>query len=91
LSRHIDAPCGIAILGKWGASLCERQVQWVREVADATQPFLTGGVSDNFLGEEGEDQVKAAYGSDYQCLVVLKGKYNPTHFFWLNQNIQPTV
>jgi Berberine and berberine like len=56
-----------------------------------TAPFSTGGVYVNFLGEDGEDQVKAAYGSHYQRLVALKRKYDPTNFFYLNQNIKPTA
>ncbi len=61
----------------------------MREVAAATQAFSTGGVYVNFLGEEGEDQVKAAYGSHYPRLVALKRKYDPSNFFRLNQNIKP--
>jgi hypothetical protein len=45
----------------------------------------------NFLGNEGQDRVKAAYGADkYERLVALKNKYDPTNFFRLNQNIEPT-
>jgi hypothetical protein len=36
--------------------------------------------------------VKASYGADkYDRLVALKNKYDPTNFFRLNQNIEPTV
>ena len=35
--------------------------------------------------------VKAAYGANYQRLVALKNKYDPTNLFRLNQNIQPTA
>jgi hypothetical protein len=46
----------------------------------------------NFLGDEGQDRVKASYGADkYDRLVALKNKYDPTNFFRLNQNIKPTV
>lgn len=56
------------------------------------RPYSTGGVYVNFLGEEGEDRVKAAYGSaKYGRLVALKNKYDPTNFFRLNQNIKPTI
>ena len=90
--RHRDVAYDIAILGEWadrGTSAVN--VQWVRDVASVTAPFSTGGVYVNFLGEEGEDQVKAAYGSHYQRLVALKRKYDPTNFFHLNQNIKPTA
>ena len=53
-------------------------------------PYSSGGVYVNFLGEEGDDMVKAAYGADtYRRLTDLKQKYDPTNFFHLNQNIKP--
>ena len=55
------------------------------------QPHLEEGVYVNNLGEEGEDRVRAAYGPNYERLVALKNKYDPTNFFRLNQNIKPTV
>ena len=45
----------------------------------------------NFLGEEGQDRVKEAYGKEkYRKLVELKRKYDPSNFFHLNQNISPS-
>ncbi len=55
------------------------------------RPYSTGGVYVNFLGEEGEDRVIAAYvKAKYGRLVALKDKYDPTNFFRLNQNIRPS-
>ena len=66
-----------------------------RALWEAMQPFSTGGVYVNYLGQEadeGAERVKAAYGSaKYERLVALKNKYDPTNFFRLNQNIKPTV
>jgi FAD/FMN-containing dehydrogenase len=33
--------------------------------------------------------VKQAYGPNYEHLVALKTKYDPTNFFHHNQNIPP--
>lgn len=57
------------------------------------EPYSTGGLYVNFagLGEEGEKLVKDAYGANYQRLVALKNKYDPTNLFRLNQNIKPTA
>jgi FAD/FMN-containing dehydrogenase len=44
----------------------------------------------DFLNDEGEERVKAAYGANYARLVALKNKYDPTNFFRLNQHIKPT-
>jgi FAD/FMN-containing dehydrogenase len=56
------------------------------------QPFFSSGVYVNELSsDEGEDRVRAAYLANYQRLVSLKNKYDPTNFFRPNQNIRPTV
>lgn len=80
------------INGVWADSQGPDDTQWVREAFAATAPFSTGGVYMNFLGSEGQERVKAAYGAEkYERLVALKNKYDPTNFFRLNQNITPTA
>jgi FAD/FMN-containing dehydrogenase len=68
----------------------DKHIQWVRQLWDMMKPFARG-VYVNNLGEEGEDQVRVAYGDNYERLVTLKTKYDPTNFFRLNSNINPTV
>jgi FAD/FMN-containing dehydrogenase len=41
--------------------------------------------------DEGCERIKAAYGANYERLVGLKNKYDPTNLFRHNQNIKPTV
>jgi hypothetical protein len=68
-----------------------RHIDWARDFWSALEPFAPGGVYVNFLGDEGNDRVKAAYGPDtYGRLVGLKNRYDPTNLFRLNQNIPPT-
>lgn len=69
----------------------DEHIQWTRDLWTATQPFATGGAYVNFLGDEGDDRVRAAYQTRYDRLVALKNEYDPTNFFRLNQNIKPTV
>jgi FAD/FMN-containing dehydrogenase len=55
-------------------------------------PFSTGGVYVNQVGweaEEGEDQIRAAYGRHYDRLAALKEKYDPSNLFRHNQNVRP--
>ncbi len=67
----------------------DRNIKWTHGLFDALKPFTRPGVYVNYLGEEGEDRVKEAYGNKYQRLVALKNRYDPTNFFHLNQNIAP--
>jgi FAD/FMN-containing dehydrogenase len=65
-------------------------IAWVRGFWEAVRPHSTGRVYMNFLGEEDEERVRAAYGpTKYERLRVLKRKYDPTNFFRMNQNIAP--
>ena len=66
-------------------------IAWARDFWTAVRPFSTGGVYVNNLGDEGEDQIRAAYGENFERLARLKQKYDPTNVFQLNQNIRPMV
>jgi hypothetical protein len=63
---------------------------FARDYWKALHPFSAGGSYVNFMMEEGEDRVKATYGENYERLTVIKGKYDPTNLFRVNQNIKPT-
>ena len=57
---------------------------------ESARAIARSGVYVNFLGQEGERRVQAAYGVNYERLVALKNTYDPSNFFRLNQNIKPT-
>jgi FAD binding domain/Berberine and berberine like len=62
---------------------------WVSGIADALRQS-DGGAYVNFLGDEGEGRVRAAYpGITWDRLVGVKRRYDPTNLFRLNQNIPP--
>ncbi len=91
---HRDAAFALNIQASWlDPRESDKHIRWTRDFWTAMQPFSAGGVYVNFLSEdEGEDRVRAAYGAaNYERLVALKNKYDPTNFFRLNQNIKPTV
>jgi FAD/FMN-containing dehydrogenase len=67
-----------------------RHIAWARDFFDAMQPHTSGRVYVNFLGDEGQDRVRAAYGErNYERLARLKRAHDPTNFFRLNQNVRP--
>ena len=55
------------------------------------QPWAQSGTYLNYLMDEGEGRVEASFGPQYERMVTLKNKYDPTNLFRLNQNIKPTV
>ncbi len=69
----------------------EEEREWVRGLWSALEPHHMDSVYVNFLMEEGEDRVRAAYGGErYDRLKALKAKYDPDNLFRLNQNIAPS-
>jgi FAD/FMN-containing dehydrogenase len=72
----------------------EKIVRWGREGWEAIQPFVERAVYVNALEDalqEGEYRVREAYGPNYERLVALKMKYDPTNFFTSNQNAKPSL
>jgi hypothetical protein len=67
----------------------DRHTSWVREGWEAMRPFSVG-VYANFLSDEDAAGIEAAYGARLKRLTALKDRYDPTNFFRLNANIQPS-
>lgn len=64
--------------------------QWCKDYYEGMKPFASGnGAYVNFMMEEGQDRIKAGYGSNYDRLTDVKTQYDPDNFFHVNQNIQP--
>jgi FAD/FMN-containing dehydrogenase len=63
--------------------------QWARDYWEELHPTSAGGAYVNFLMEEGQDRVRAAYRGNYDRLARAKRRYDPDNIFHINQNIQP--
>lgn len=62
---------------------------WVSDLAGTLQQG-DGGAYVNFLGDEGEMRIRAAYpGGTWERLAAIKHRYDPTNLFRSNQNIPP--
>lgn len=87
---HRKTPFVLNIHTRWReASDDQRCLAWARDFHRATEPFAQG-VYVNFLSDEGEDRVRAAYTSEvWDRLVEVKKKYDPNNLFRMNQNIKP--
>jgi FAD/FMN-containing dehydrogenase len=87
---HRDAAYDLIIAAVWSqAAEQDVHVDWAHRFWDAMQPFSTGDVYVNYLGEEGEERVRAAYGHHLARLTDLKRRYDPDNVFRNNQNIKP--
>ncbi len=65
-------------------------VEWVRAFRRDIAPYASGGVYLNYIGNEGQDRVKAAFGEEkYARLARIKRDYDPNNVFRGNQNIEP--
>jgi FAD/FMN-containing dehydrogenase len=63
--------------------------EWVLDLAAALDDGDHGAYA-GFLGDEGEERVRAAYpGATYERLAEVKAQYDPENTFRLNQNIAP--
>ena len=100
LDRHVGHhPFGLRddqwdydIISQWlNPEESAHHIQWTREFWTAVEPFATGEVYVNHLDAEEGTRIRAAYSDNYERLVALKNKYDPTNLFRLNQNIKPTV
>jgi FAD/FMN-containing dehydrogenase len=87
---HRLAEYDFGILTQWtDPADSERHIAWTRRFAEAMAPYRSGAYLLNFLGDEADETIRAAFGPNYERLVVVKSKYDPTNFFRVNQNIAP--
>ena len=64
---------------------------WARDYWQSIHDLSThGGAYINFMSDdEGEARVRASYGANYERLVNVKNRYDPTNLFRVNHNIRP--
>ena len=89
---HRDAQFVLNVHGRWADAARDNAcIGWARHLFQAAAPYATGGAYVNFLTQEEQGRVKAAYGSNYPRLALLKKKYDPNNTFRVNQNIGPSA
>jgi hypothetical protein len=86
--QHRSASFSLLILSSWeDPADTDVSVTWTRELFARTEPLCSAGVYVNYLGLEGDQRVRDAFGMNYDRLVQVKQRYDPGNFFRLNQNI----
>jgi FAD/FMN-containing dehydrogenase len=67
---------------------------FAKAIPDEVNTISSGGAYITQMGveaEEGADRIKDVYGPNYERLVAVKHKYDPTNLFRHNQNVKPAV
>ncbi|MDR6416462.1 FAD-binding oxidoreductase [Pseudarthrobacter sulfonivorans] len=82
----VSHPYGISPTPEGG----QRAKAWVKDFREKIAPYATGGVWLNFIGNEGQDRIRAAFGNgNYARLARVKRDFDPKNVFQGNQNILP--
>ena len=86
-----DATYNLLVNAKWLDPAADAEnVGWARDWFARLQPFTSGGAYVNYLLQEPEERIRAAYGPQvYDRLARLKGRYDPDNVLRFNQNIRP--
>lgn len=64
--------------------------EWARGFRQDLRPFSSGGVWLNFVGDEGDSRIRAAFGTQgYGRLQAVKSMYDRDNVFRSNHNVRP--
>jgi FAD/FMN-containing dehydrogenase len=86
-----DARYALGALGMWepGEPGAESFPRWVRDAWDRFRAFSTGGSYINLqTADEGDERIRATYGSNYDRLVEVKERYDPGNLLRSNRNVR---
>ena len=87
---HRDKPYLLNFEANWEKSAeDDDNVDWVRDGIDAARDLpVAGGQYGNFPGF-GEDPAHLLFGGNFERLVEVKERYDPSNLFRRNQNVTP--
>ena len=89
---HRDAVWDLEVGASWlDPANSEKFVNWGRDYWDALEPFTAESFYVNEIMDEEQDKVKVTYQGNYERLVQLKNKYDPSNLLQLNANIKPSI
>jgi hypothetical protein len=92
---HRDALFSVSTSSSWddprgkGRDVGEQVMAWCRASWRKLQPFGDGGFYANLTSDVSEKAIRENFRGNYDRVVALKTKYDPTNFFRLNANILP--
>ena len=87
---HRDARLVLNVHARWEQAESDGAcIAWARDVYKASAPYASAGGYVNFMTADERERVPDAYGSNFERLVQMKRRYDPTNVFRWNQNIAP--
>ena len=92
VARGVERGCDAIQIFNQSPRAWRARLYTTEEVAayhEALHAYSMGGSYMNFMMDEGQGRVQAAYGSNYARLAEIKAKYDPENVFHVNQNIKP--
>lgn len=87
-----DARFVLNVHARWDDSAEDEDcIAWARTFFNETKPFASTGGYINFMTEEEQERIPAAYGANYRRLEEVKRKFDPQNRLHNNQNIKPAL
>jgi FAD/FMN-containing dehydrogenase len=68
----------------------DSHIAYARQKWEHLEPYTDGWYT-NEIADQSASEVNSNYQGNYQRLVQVKNRYDPTNLFRLNANIRPTV
>lgn len=87
-----QSPFNMHYLSMWPPDHAEdqRNIDFTRALVASMKPWATGSAYLNFIGDEGQSRVEAAFGPEkFRRLQAIKAVWDPDNVFRHNQNIPP--
>jgi FAD binding domain/Berberine and berberine like len=90
--QHRSPAFSLLILSGWlSPADTDANIAWAGRLWEETLPLTSAAVYVNYLGSEGDQRVRDAFGVNHDRLAAVKRQYDPGNFFRLNQNIKPAA
>jgi FAD/FMN-containing dehydrogenase len=87
---HRDEGWNLLLPSEWmDPAETEANIAWTKDTFAALSEHFGGGRWLNYLGDDQDDAISAAYGPNYDRLVEVKRRFDPDNVFHLNHNIVP--
>ncbi len=87
---HRDAGYNLLLPSEWmDPADTATNVAWTKDTYAAVSEHLGTGRWLNYLGDDQDDAIRAAYGPNYDRLLAVKRRHDPDNIFHRNHNITP--